>query len=471
MKKGDFFTQFAFGKLCPNKPIKPQANETSKGSSLIDVLVGVAILMIVFVGIFGIFKLSIELVLSSKAKTGALALANEQMEFLRSLSYDDVGTLGGIPSGNIQQEETIVLNQTVYTRRTFIQYVDDPKDGLGALDENSITADYKIAKVEISWIIKGKERKFSLVSNIVPKGMETLAGGGILTINVIDAFGAPIADAQVTIKNNTTNPIIDLTTFTNSSGKVTLPGTPAGSNYEIIVTKSGYSTAKTYDADAGNPNPNPGHLSVVEGETTNSTFAIDVLSSKTVRTWRWWGVGSTTPLGDIPFNMKGEKTIGADGFGVPIYKYSMSHQTNSTGELFLNNLEWDNYTITIDDESTGYDISESCPPQPRSISPNTATTTDIFLVPDTAHSLLAVVTDDTNTLLSGASVRLYTSGYDNTQTTSDCGQTFFNGLSKGTVSGGNPYAVDVTLSGYQSKTITDVDVDGVSKITISLDTL
>lgn len=589
-----------------------KASSKTRGSSLIDVLVGIAVLLIVFLGIFGVFKLSIELVSSSKAKTGAVALANEQIEFLRSLSYDDVGTVGGIPAGNIPQEETIVLNQSTYTRRTFIQYVDDPKDGLGAADENSVTADYKVAKVELKWNIGETERKFLLVSNIVPKGIETLAGGGILTINTIDALGAPLPGAQVTIKNNSTNPTIDLTTFTSGSGKVTLPGTPAESNYEINVTKEGYSTAKTYDADAGNPNPDPGHLTVIDGETTSSSFAIDLLSSKIVQTWEpikenefedlfpndlnlsattstevigggirlfedpgfgysatgsafsikigpqylaGWksiffsdnkpadtdilykvyfvnsasttiivpdvdlagnSVGATTspidisglsivsypnikiagflsttdasstpeildwkivydegptPLGYIPFHMRGNKTIGSDGGGAPIYKYSASHQTNPTGELSLNNLEWDNYTITIDDAVTGYDISESCLPQPRSISPNVSTTTDIYLVPDTAHSIIVSVTDDAGALLPDASVRLYRLPYDQTQSTSVCGQTFFSGLLEGTVSGGDPYAIGVTLSGFENETVTDVDISGASKITIPLNTL
>lgn len=445
--------------------------QTQNGSSLIDVIVGVAIISVVFVGIFGIFKLSIELVSNSKAKTGALALANEQMEFLRSLSYDNVGAIGGIPSGNIPQEETIMLNQSVYTRRTFIQYIDDPKDGLGAEDENGITADYKIAKVELKWAIGDAQRKFFLVSNIVPKGMETLAGGGILTISVIDAFGAPLPSAQVTIKNATINPAIDVTTFTGGSGKVIFPGTPVGSNYEITVTKSGYSVAKTYGADIGNPNPNPGHLTVVESETTNATFAIDSLSSKTVRVWRRWGIGSTTPLGGIAFSMRGDKTIGSDGQGAPIYKHSADYETNLTGELSLNNLEWDNYTITIDDALTGYDISESCPPQPRSLAPNVSTTTDIYLAPDTEHSLLVSVADRNGVLLADASARLYRGGYDDTKNTSDCGQIFWSGLSKGTISDGNPYAIDVSLSGYENTTIVDVDVDGASKITISLNAI
>jgi len=64
--------------------------------------------------------------------------------------------------------------------------------------------------------------------------------------------------------------------------------------------------------------------------------------------------GRAVFVGDIAFNMRGDKTIGSDGQGAPIYKYSANHQTNSTGELPLNNLEWDNYTIEIDGTSTGY---------------------------------------------------------------------------------------------------------------------
>lgn len=444
--------------------------QKQKGLSLIDVIISVAIFMIVFIGIFGIFKLSIELVSSSKAKTGALALANEQMEFIRSLSYNDAGTIGGIPSGSIQQEEVIELNQTTYIRRTFIQYADDPKDGLEDDDENSITADYKTIKVELKWTIGEKEKKLSLVSNMVPKGIETFTDGGILIINVIDAFGMPVASAQVTIKNSNTNPAIDLTTFSSASGKVKLQGVPVANNYEILVTKSGYSIARTYDADAENPNPSPGHLTVADEQTTSSSFAIDILSSKTIKTWNQ-NENPPIPLGNVSFSMRGEKAIGSDGQGAPIYKYSALHETDSSGEITINNLEWDNYTIAIDDAFTGYDISESCFPQPRSIFPNVSTTTDIYLVPDTEHSLLIIVIDEDETLLDNANTRLYRTGFDNTKNTSECGQAFFGGLSKGTIFDGNPYAVDVSRSGYENKTVADVDVDGASEITILLEKL
>ena len=761
----------------------------SNGASLIDVIFGVSIMLIIFIGIFGIFKLSIELVSSSKSKTGALALANEQMEFIRSLSYNAVGVVGGIPAGNIEQEEIIILNKTIYTRRTFIQYIDDLKDGLEEEDENLITADYKLVKVEIKWTIGDTERKFSLISNIVPKGIETFEGGGTLIINSIDAYGAPIAGAQVNIKNNTIFPTIDLMAFTNNFGKIMFPGSPAAADYEIIVTKDGYSTAKTYDADANNPNPDPGHLTVAEKETTRSTFAIDLLSGMDINTYRktftyfvktngndsndglapdfafatigkaasvmnpgdkvyvgagtynesvvpansgvsgamisyiadtggnatgdsgavifdgfvdggsgdlcyafdlssgvdyllidgfeamrhrdcgtddaafyfigdsnnniyrnlmahdirrdgfhlegtnnllencliyntgddgltlranlsdsiirncsfagdigidtgsegyaielggtysganlfinniidgnisndkslylweyndWtqgelFGIGnfnsdplfvststnnyrlqqiasgqsSTSPavdsgsdisisfnldiqttrtdgvfdggqidigyhyittnplftaalypiLGNISFDMKGSKTIGLNNGGNPIYKYLQSHQTNSAGELWLNNLEWDNYFISINGVNTGYDIAELCLPHPISITPNTSTTSDLFLAPNTDNSLLVDIIDDNGALLSGASVRLYRVDYNMTHRTSNCGQTFFSGLSKGEISEGSAYSIDISLFGFQNYTSNTVEIKDASKITIMLNSL
>ena len=252
---------------------------------VIEAIFGIALMSLVFWSLFGVFRLSIEIVLNSKAKIGALALANERIEFIRSLSYNDVGTLGGIPSGNILQNEPVKLNQTNYNRRTFIQYMDDPQDGLGAADENGITADYKIAKVELSWNLRGREYSFSLVTNVVPRGMESVAGGGTISVAVLDAFGVALPGASVRIVNATTNPVIDVTTFSNANGTVMLPGAPEASEYQVLVTKSGYSTAQTYGSIAENPNPNPAHLSVLEAQTTNATFSIDEVSTLSVYTY------------------------------------------------------------------------------------------------------------------------------------------------------------------------------------------
>ena len=265
---------------------------TVRGISLIDVVVGTFIMLTVFLGLFGAFRISVELVLSTKAKTGAVSLMTEKMETIRSLAYSDVGTVGGIPAGNLPQVEQVTLNGISYTINTLIQYEDAPQDGLDAADENSITADYKVVKVEVFWNVKDSSRSTFAVTRIAPVGIETLTGGGTLTINVFDAAAQPIQGADVRIVNNTTTTTIDTTVQTNANGQVSFPGAPEAANYEITTTKSGYSTAGTYAASSTNPSPSPGHVSVAEETTTTVGFGIDVLGTLRVFTFSPPGEGA-----------------------------------------------------------------------------------------------------------------------------------------------------------------------------------
>jgi len=581
--------------------------KNKNGFSFIDVIVGISLMVVVFAALFGVFRLGLESAFNNKAKIGAISLANEQMEFIRSLSYKDVGTIGGIPNGIIEAEENIALNGISYTRRTFIKYIDDIKDGEGENDENGIIADYKQIRVNISWISHSKNKSYVLITNIVPKGMESIDGGGTLEINIFNALGLPVVGASVLIENSNINPNISVEAFTNTNGKVIFPGSPAGSNYEITVSKDGYSIAKTYSIEGENVNPNPAHLTVSEGTKTSASFAIDLLANKTIKTFSaitdgFWNdlfndegsvseiknvkiekgellLASTTisttgyafsvsvnpdylseyteisfndtkpnnteiiyqvyyknssdiyvlipdkilflnskgytespidisnlnietynnlkikatlntsdisvspsiqdwkitylygpnPLPNIQFNMHGNKNIGTRKDGSVIYKYEENLQTYSNGIRELNNLEYDNYTITIDNDALNFDISEICKTQPFSLEPSANVITEIILSPYSKNSLLIAITDSKGKLLENVSVRLYSDSFDGKQKTSSCGQTFFSNLKKGTVLFGNPYAIDISLTGYEDKTVKEVDVDGASNIIINFD--
>lgn len=144
----------------------------TRGIGLIEVVVGTALLTIVFVGFFGVLQLGTRLATDNKARTGALSLALERMEYIRSLSYGNIGTVGGDPVGTLIVSEPLTLNGVSYTRRTYIVYVDDAKDGVGGSDTNGITDDYKRAKVEVSWAGKADTRTSSLVTDITPLGIE-----------------------------------------------------------------------------------------------------------------------------------------------------------------------------------------------------------------------------------------------------------------------------------------------------------
>lgn len=144
----------------------------SRGLGLIEVVVGIGLLLIVFVGFFGVLQLGTRLATDNKLRTSALSLALERMEYIRSLDYASVGTVGGDPSGALIVSEPVTLNGINYTRRTHIVYIDDPKDGTGGSDSNGITDDYKRVKVEVSWEGQIGTRTASIVSDITPLGIE-----------------------------------------------------------------------------------------------------------------------------------------------------------------------------------------------------------------------------------------------------------------------------------------------------------
>jgi hypothetical protein len=254
----------------------------ARGFSLIDVVVGIALMLVVFFALFGILRASLAVSTLAKAKAISTELANTQMEYLRGHAYDSLGTISGIPAGSVPQIATSTIDGVPYTIRTFIEYYDDPADGIGALDANSITTDYKKGKVSVSYALYGLLKTTSLISNFIPPHGEIATNGGALSLHVVDAAGADISGASVQIVNASTTPTVDFTTFTNASGLASIGGAATSSQYQIYVSRSGYSSAQTYARVGQNVNPNPGYLTVTKNLTTSATFAIDRLASLTL---------------------------------------------------------------------------------------------------------------------------------------------------------------------------------------------
>jgi prepilin-type N-terminal cleavage/methylation domain-containing protein len=255
-----------------------------QGFSLIEVLVVIGVSLIIFVGLFASFEYSLKLIAQSRAKMTALIVANDQMEYIRSLTYDAIGTVSGIPAGLLPQISTTTLNGIDFTKRILIEYIDDDADGLGVLDHNGITTDYKQAKVTVSWNINGNPNEVFLISNIVPRSIETNVGGGTLRVNVFNADIQPLPGASVRVVNNTIVPNIDVIRTTDASGIALFGGAPAGPNYEIFVTGSGYSSDQTYMATTSLPSPSTQPVAVVEANISTMNFFIDRTSELTVRT-------------------------------------------------------------------------------------------------------------------------------------------------------------------------------------------
>jgi len=256
------------------------------GFSLIEIVIGVALFLIIALGVYGAFRLSVKVVHQSKARITAIMLANERIEEVRNLPYNDIGTVGGIPSGDIPQTENVVKNGVVFTVKTTISYVDDPFDGTAP--DDSVPNDYKRVKVKVFWsgLFEGEVVS---ITDVAPKGLESTVGGGNLLVSVFDALGNPISQADIHIANNNVDPQIDVVYQSNDNGQYLVAGAPTSTeSYEITVSKSGYSTDRTYGKDEV-VNPLNPHATVLEGQLTQISFSIDKLSKFSIDTLSCWG--------------------------------------------------------------------------------------------------------------------------------------------------------------------------------------
>ena len=293
----------------------------SAGFSLIEVLVVSAVVLLIFGGLLASVRYTLDLTADAKVRSTVISVANDRMEYFRSLPYDEVGVVSGYPSGSIPQHSTTTLNGIEIAERVRVDYVDDPADGLASADENGIILDYKRVKLEYTWNLRGVSGKFSLVSNIVPRSIETTAGGGTARINVLNADSSLLPGASVRLFSSSSTFSYDVTSYTDSNGAA-LFNVPADSGYQVKVTADiggkQYSTDGTYVATTSNPNPIVAPFTVLEADISTLTFQIGELSDLDVAVYSDIDEGSSTE----PFNNLS---------GVA----SSSNATTSTGRLVL----------------------------------------------------------------------------------------------------------------------------------------
>lgn len=479
------------------------------GFTLLEVVIATFIIGTVVVGMFGLFLLTLRGAQTGERRIAAAALANERMEMVRNLPYAEVGTQGGVPGGSIPQTETVVRNGQTYTVRTDIRYFDDAYDGsvsenvegeekvtichqpvsplqqtlevsASALDAHiahgdttgpcgsqgegtppgdQYNADYKKVRVEVSWPSQYLISPVLLITYVAPQGIEGGEEGGTLDFHALDAGGAAVADADMTLVNNAVVPPISLTTQTNAEGRVVLPGLPAASDsYELLVTKEGYTTEQTYATTATFiPAADYSHMSVLVKQVTQKTFFIDKVATLSLTAVD----ENNVILPNMAYRLRGTKSIGTDEAGQIVYKVDEVGTTNAAGPGTHEDLEWDTYDITVDGQVTGYDIKETSVVLPLAILPDQVLEVTAKLVPHTDNSLHVTVVGVDGNPVDNATVHVIGSGLDETQVTGVVGQVFFADLSPGV------WQVEVEAPGFTPSGQT-VDVAGTKRIRVEL---
>jgi hypothetical protein len=430
--------------------------ENQKAQTLLGLLIAIALFAILAQALFTLVSSSYRLISFTSARITARHLAQEKIELIRNLPYEDVGTASGVPDGPILQEENIFRNGLNYRVSTDIVYIDDPLDDIAPTD--LLPTDYKRVRVDVSWegLASSNISPVSLITDVSPQGIETTIGGGTLSVLVFDANAQPVSQAEVTIYAPSALPSVNLTLLTDSTGRVILPGAPPCTTcYQITVEKEDYSTGRTYSTTEV-ANPDKPHATVIKSELTEISFAIDILSSIEITTTDDRD-SDFTELGNIAFNIRGDKTIGTDASDELVYKYDGALSTNSSGKITIEDLEWDNYTITLPTGSA-YDISGHNPLLPINLPPDSEVEQLIALSNDTLNSFLATFTDAGDTQISSVSARLFDTGVYNASASSglsqdpDFGQVFFPDLEdkiyylEATASGYNDFSGDFSIS-------------------------
>jgi len=431
-----------------------------KGFTLIEVLIAIFLLLIVFISIFSAYQLNLRVLSISKNRVVAANIANFELEKIRNLPYSSIGVNGHYPDGVLEESKIISRNNVDYTVETRVEYVIDSADGLASPDDDCPN-DYKKATIKVSW--QGKNPgEISFSTDISPPNLaeECSETGGILFVSVFDAFGSMVSSPLIEIRNPNTNELITSATPFEGEHYFSLPADA----YKVIVSKTGYSVERTYGIDEVTTPIKP-HPIVIEGELTEISFSIDRLASINVQT-RGSGAIGYPVIDNISFNLRGDKKIGFDSEGNPVYKYSENHTTDDNGNAAINGLEWDNYTFSL--LSSGLDlISVESPPeeekeQPIGLGPDETIT--VRLVLSAENSLLVAVRDDVSGEgIFSASVRLSNSemNYDKTQYTDEEGKTYFIPLEAG------DYNIEVEAIGYSDYSGT-VSISGDATTTINL---
>lgn len=417
------------------------------GFTLIEVVVFLFIFTVTVLTFYQTMTDGVLAMATSKAKVGAIKLANEQIEMIRNIDYDKIVLA---PNGPIINETYVSRSGKEYKVNTTIRLVDDPLDGTGDTGDSK-SQDYKEVTVKVFWDPADQDRFVRISSLFIPPGIETVHAGGILIVKVIDYSGQPIYNAAVIIDNSETG--ITYTAYTDSEGKIMLSGY-AGSiqHYRARVSKTGYYSVQSYEPyPISSFLPDEVHGSIIEGNYNEMSLITDRLIDFKIATKDM--AGNNIP--DVQFELTGGKRKGVDKItNAPLYEYTSTLlSTGGSAEKSFTEMSMGDYFFNFKNPLTDYEFVRM---EPSVNSANnqvklfsSGTTATAILVNKNLNSLLLTVKDNVTGLpMANEQINLKNaSGFDETVTTDYFGQAYFSStgpLEKTT------YDLTINAVGYQA---------------------
>ena len=177
------------------------------GFTVLEVLIGLAILTVVSTSIYFSYANVLEIVQAAQYNNAAFSIMESRVETARNMRYEDVGVVGGVPAGKLQQTETVTLGSVPFTLHTYVRNIDDPFDGtLGGTPNDTAPADYKLVEFQLTCDSCTRYKLLTMATYVAPKNLETASRNGSLFVRVLDAFGLPVSGATVHVTNASVSP-------------------------------------------------------------------------------------------------------------------------------------------------------------------------------------------------------------------------------------------------------------------------
>ena len=345
-----------------------------KGLTLVELLIGLALIVIIFFGIFNAFYSTFKILGLQQRKTTALEIAQGEIEKIRNMKYLDVGTIGAqapYASGTLESVTSTILNGVTYTIERKVKYIFDPSDG-----EEQCPIDYKKVEIKVSFsgFLKGE---VILSTDVTPRDKtEEIAECskqpvGVLSVKVFNAKGEFVENPKIEIFDPTTNNLKD--SAAPSSGQYDFVLSPQ--SYKVVVSKERYSTERTYSIEeiAIPEKPNP---IVLEGKITQISFLIDKLSSMLIKTLSTWSKEFFSDSFDDESKISQKENVtisqGKATLATTTEGYYFSGYLFSVEISPQNLIEWGNFSFS-DSEPEGTDLKYQI---------YYVSGTDWFLIPD-----------------------------------------------------------------------------------------
>ncbi|MDB5163504.1 MAG: hypothetical protein JWS12_121 [Candidatus Saccharibacteria bacterium] len=239
-----------------------------EGYTIVELVIGMTVFVVIALSAFTLYSSLVSSAVLAKQKAVALSLGTNQMEYLKSLPYNNLAVAGGsiVTANPIPATSNITVNNVLYVVKTDISYTDDAFDGCGsypnlalkqqycrnypapagapATDTNP--ADYKIAHVAV--YTKSNIKLAEVDTEISARVAETASTTGALFVSVLDDDGNPVVGALVHVTDTTLNPSVNVSDNTDTSGNAIFYGLPpdtTGYDYVVTASNTGYSTLTT----------------------------------------------------------------------------------------------------------------------------------------------------------------------------------------------------------------------------------